>query len=170
MQPGVAARKGRAGRKSALARVHTGQPGEGGLKERDQKRRTPVTIQSLKTTLNHIRSYLGTSSREPSPPFQHQPSAGPISGSTYSAHAAHAEGWGVFCRGDREDGSPCFELQACNEGNGSSATFADDVDVWEHVVTRARAGSQLHLAALGIVDPTELRLIRYWCSAKNLAP
>ena len=41
----------------------------------------------------------------------------------------------------------------------------DDRDAWLHVVTRARAGSALHRAALDAVDDTERMLIEAACGA-----
>jgi hypothetical protein len=72
---------------------------------------------------------------------------------------AEAEGWDVFACGCREDGSPRVEIQRIDPPQAGAPVFADDNDAWRHVVTRARAGSALHLRALKMVDPIERMLI-----------
>jgi hypothetical protein len=72
---------------------------------------------------------------------------------------AEAEGWNVFDCGCREEGSPRVEIQRIDSPQAGALVFADDNDAWRHVVTRARAGSALHLRALQMIDPIERMLI-----------
>ena len=129
-----------------------------------------MTIHNLKTTLTRIWTYVGTSDRGAHSCSQPRTATMQIGSSTYCADLAYGEGWGMFYCGHRQDGTACYELQALDESTPGGAGFADDVSVWEHVVEQARNGSPLHLAALEIIDCVELRLIRYWCSAGDLAP
>ena len=126
-----------------------------------------MTIQTLKATLTRAWSLIGTAHHAPHPDPETAPTGVQVS-CVYQAALARAEGWGVFFRGERGDGSPCYELQALDGGTPGGAGFEDDVRAWEHVVAQARAGSSLHRAALGTVDPVELRVIRYWCAAEDL--
>jgi hypothetical protein len=67
------------------------------------------------------------------------------------------EGWAIFECFDSHDlrgNYTPYQLQKDDE----AATFANDSNVWRHVVLRARAGSLLHqqtLAWLRINSPTE---------------
>ena len=72
---------------------------------------------------------------------------------------AEAEGWSVFDCGCPEDGSPRVEIQRVDSPEAGDPVFADDSDAWQHVVTRARAGSALHRRALQMIDPIERMLI-----------
>ncbi len=75
---------------------------------------------------------------------------------------AEREGWGLAGAGLHADGTPAMELQAISD---SDPDFADDQAAWEHVVTRARQGSDLHRAALAAVDDVERALIEATCGA-----
>ena len=76
--------------------------------------------------------------------------------------AAEREGWGLADAGPHPDGTPAMELQTLRQGG---AGFLSDRDVWEHVVARAREGSELHRAALAAVDDVERALIEATCGA-----
>ena len=80
----------------------------------------------------------------------------PPSLDTFDHNATIAEGWAVFDCGRQPDATPRVELQRidCPE-DGSEPRFEDDQDAWRHVVSRAREGSALHLAALGLIDVFE---------------
>lgn len=82
--------------------------------------------------------------------------AAPPSLDTLDHTATIAEGWAVFGCGLYRDGTPRVELQriGCPD-DGSEPRFEDDQDAWRHVVNRAREGSALHLAALGLIDVFE---------------
>ena len=58
-----------------------------------------------------------------------------------------------------------MQLQREDYPEGREPTFATDRDAWEHVVTRARAGSAPHRAALDAVDAAERLLIEAACGA-----
>lgn len=75
---------------------------------------------------------------------------------TLDQKATIAEGWAVFDCGQHHDGTPRVEIQRIDyPDDGSEPRFRDDQDAWKHVVSRAREGSALHLAALGLVDAFE---------------
>ena len=123
-----------------------------------------MTIQSVMRNLARVCAHIVSTE----PVIRNPNGPGITQHYTYRAELAHAEGWGIFHRGDREDGSACIELQGLDDDAPGGAGFLDDLTAWEHVVTKARAGSALHLAALSTVDPAELSLIRFWCSAEDL--
>ena len=79
--------------------------------------------------------------------------------------AAAREGWNVFDCDLDLDGRPQLQLQHIDAPADGTPPFPDDRDAWEHVVTRARAGSALHRAALDAVDDTERMLIEAACGA-----
>lgn len=78
--------------------------------------------------------------------------------------AAIREGWDLFECSDLEH-EP-FELERIDfPEDGTEAPFAGDVEAWEHVVTRAVAGSDLHnraLLFLAYVSPGEIVHIAMW--------
>lgn len=78
--------------------------------------------------------------------------------------AAISEGWDVFeCRDTEHEP---FELERIDfPEDGSEAPFAGDPEAWEHVVTRAVAGSDLHnraLLFLAYASPGEIVHIAFW--------
>lgn len=78
--------------------------------------------------------------------------------------AAEQEGWGVFdCR--PPDGNWGLQIQGIDFPEDGEPLFASDKEAWTHVVGRARAGSELHRAALAAVDPVERALIEAACGA-----
>ena len=79
--------------------------------------------------------------------------------------AARREGWDVFDCGPDPEGRPRLQLQREDTPEDREPPFASDRDAWEHVVTRARAGSVLHRAALDAVDDTERMSIKAACGA-----
>lgn len=76
---------------------------------------------------------------------------------------AKREGWDVFHCDAHPDGER--QLQRIDVPEDGKAPFPDDRDTWTLVVTRARAGSALHRAALAAVDDTERMLIEAACGA-----
>ena len=72
---------------------------------------------------------------------------------------AEQEGWGLFDCGPNPDGSREVQLQRIDCPADGRAPFDSDKAAWAHVVTRARAGSELHRAALAAADPVERALI-----------
>jgi len=79
--------------------------------------------------------------------------------------AASREGWNVSeCSGDC-DRQPQTQLQRVDVPEDGKPPFADDRDAWLYVVTRARAGSALHRAALAAVNDVERMLIEAACGA-----
>lgn len=77
--------------------------------------------------------------------------------------AAISEGWDLFqCDLDHEP----FELERIDfPEDGSDATFDDDTEAWDHVVTRAVEGSDLHnraLLFLAYASPGEIVHIAMW--------
>ncbi len=79
-------------------------------------------------------------------------------------HAVAArEGWDVFHCDALPDGER--QLQRVDAPEDGEPPFPDDRDAWEHVVSRARAGSALHRAALASVDDIERMLIEAACGA-----
>jgi len=79
--------------------------------------------------------------------------------------AARREGWDVFYCDLDPEGQHRFQLQRIDTPEDGTPPFPDDRDAWQHVVTRARAGSALHRAALDAVDDTERMLIEAACGA-----
>lgn len=79
--------------------------------------------------------------------------------------AARRDGWDVFDCGPDPEGRPQIQLQREDAPEDREPPFASDRDAWEHVVTRARAGSALHRAALDAVNDTERMLIEAACGA-----
>ena len=78
---------------------------------------------------------------------------------------AQREGWDVFrCLPDAQ-GRSQYQLQHLDAPENGKPVFSDNKEAWEHVVTRARAGSALHRAALDAVDDTERMLIEAACGA-----
>ena len=77
--------------------------------------------------------------------------------------AAQREGWTVAEAEPNADGSPGVQLQRLDDPEDGSPQFPGDREVWEHVVARARAGSDLHRQALALVDPFERCLIEATC-------
>jgi hypothetical protein len=69
--------------------------------------------------------------------------------------AAHREGWTVSDYGRFKDGSPHIELQKLDNPKDGAAIFAEDREVWAHVVQQARTGSPLHIQALDLIDRRE---------------
>lgn len=81
----------------------------------------------------------------------------------YDVKVAMAEGWLVsqVDHGIRKDGTPWVEIQKYDED--PQQRFKTDEGAWAHVVARACERSALHIAALGMVDPTEHKLIVLAC-------
>jgi hypothetical protein len=69
----------------------------------------------------------------------------------------------VFDCGFREDGSPRIELQRLDNPACGTPLFKSDNDAWQHVLARARTGSELHMATLRMIDPVERMLIEAKC-------
>ena len=69
--------------------------------------------------------------------------------------AATAEGWTLAACGRREDGRPLVQLHRLDDPPDGPAPFAEDHDVWPHVVRQARFGSRLHQDALRRIDSIE---------------
>lgn len=87
-------------------------------------------------------------------------------------HAAAAkEGWAVVDCGPSFEGAPQAQLQRLDAPpDGKSvrplrSPTVEDRHAWTHVVTRARAGSALHRAALAAVDDVERMLIEASCGS-----
>jgi len=79
-------------------------------------------------------------------------------------HAAtRREGWEVVECGHDFEGGLRVQLRPVAGMPDGSPCFAADHDVWEHVVHQARTRSQLHRAALDVVDDTERMLIEAAC-------
>ncbi|MBE7210590.1 MAG: hypothetical protein INR65_06185, partial [Gluconacetobacter diazotrophicus] len=94
------------------------------------------------------------------PEPRHTPtSAGPA----FNTAAAQREGWIVADAEPNTDGSPGVQLQRLDDPEDGPLQFPGDKEVWEHVVARARAGSDLHRQALALVDPFERCLIEATC-------
>ena len=76
---------------------------------------------------------------------------------------ATREGWDVFNCNPNPDGKPPFpdDRDAFSPLRGLS--LRGIASRWDFVVTRARAGSALHRAALATVDDTERLLIEAAC-------
>jgi len=72
---------------------------------------------------------------------------------------AEQEGWGLFDCGPNPDGTREVQLQRIDFPDAGKPPFDSDKAVWAHVVARARAGSDLHRAALAAADPVERALI-----------
>ena len=75
------------------------------------------------------------------------------------------EGWGVIDAGPAPDGGMLLQLHRIAGPSEGSAVFGGDEDAWAHVVARARAGSELHRAALAAVNDIERALIEATCGA-----
>ncbi|CAN2536507.1 hypothetical+protein [Methylocapsa aurea] len=69
--------------------------------------------------------------------------------------AARRDGWVISDCGSYRDGAPRVELQKFDNPEQGPPKFRDDREAWAHVVTRARAGSVLHIRALDLVDRRE---------------
>ena len=78
---------------------------------------------------------------------------------------AEQEGWGLFDCGPNSDGTREMQLHRIDCPADGGPPFDSDKGAWAHVVTRARAGSDLHRAALAAVDPVERALIEATCGA-----
>ena len=89
----------------------------------------------------------------------------PTASLSFDTAAAAREGWALFDCGPDRDGRPQIQLQREGAPEDREPPFPDDRDAWLHVVTRARAGSALHRAALDAVDDTERMLIEAACGA-----
>ena len=78
---------------------------------------------------------------------------------------AEQEGWGVFFCDPRPDETRERQLQRIDCSEDGEPPFDSDTAAWRHVVTRARAGSALHRAALSAVGDVERALIEATCGA-----
>jgi hypothetical protein len=78
----------------------------------------------------------------------------------YDEAQAHREGWTVARRGPREDGSEWVEVRRVG---AEGCRFVDDESARHYVVAQARAGSDLHRAALDLCDTLERELLRVFC-------
>ncbi len=78
---------------------------------------------------------------------------------------AEQEGWGLFFCGPNPEGTQELQIQRIDCSEDGEPPFDSDEAAWRHVVTRARAGSDLHRAALVAVDPVERALIEATCGA-----
>ncbi len=87
----------------------------------------------------------------------------PIRTETFDHAAARREGWDVFHCDALADGER--QLQRVDAPEDGEPPFANDRDAWNHVVSRARAGSALHRAALASVDDNERMRIETACGA-----
>lgn len=74
---------------------------------------------------------------------------------SFDRDAAALEGWAVVDCGPSFDGAFTAQLQRLDTPPDGRPGFAEDRDAWLHVVSRARAGSTLHRAALDAVDEVE---------------
>ncbi|TPL66588.1 hypothetical protein [Mesorhizobium sp. B2-4-1] len=66
---------------------------------------------------------------------------------------AQAEGWDIFeASGSilNENGDHPFQLQACDESDAFTGDMRD-MKAWNHVYTKAHAGSRLHQQALNFL-------------------
>jgi len=86
-------------------------------------------------------------------------------GAPFDDTEAEQEGWGLFDCGPNPDGTRWMQLQRIDLPDESDPPFGTDDAAWRHVVAQARAGSQLHRAALAAVDPVERALIEATCGA-----
>ena len=91
------------------------------------------------------------------------PPASPVA--DLDLRAAWQEGWTLTFLGVMSDGSNRVELTRVAITPGGITGFARDQDAWEHVVTRARAGSALHRDALTRLDRLERMLVEAFCGA-----
>ena len=89
----------------------------------------------------------------------------PDQATAFKHAAGRREGWDVFNCGADPEGRPRLQLQRGDAPEDRAPPFASDRDAWEHAVTRARAGSALHRAALDAADDTERMLIEAACGA-----
>ncbi len=87
----------------------------------------------------------------------------PAPSPAFDSTAAHREGWTVSETEPNADGTPGVQLQRLDDPQDGAPLFPSDNEVWEHVVARARAGSDLHRQALALVDPFERCLIEATC-------
>ncbi len=94
------------------------------------------------------------------PEARNTPASG---GPDFDTAAAQREGWTVAEAEPNADGSPGVQLQRLDDPEDGPPQFPGDREVWEHVVARARAGSDLHRQALALVDPFERCLIEATC-------
>ncbi len=78
---------------------------------------------------------------------------------------AWQEGWTLAFLGLLSDGSHRIALKRIDATVDGTPGFAGDHDAWDHVVTRARAGSALHCDALARVDRLERMLIEASCGS-----
>ena len=86
-------------------------------------------------------------------------------GAPFDDTVAEHEGWGLFDCGPNPDGTREMQLQRIDFPEAGDPPFDSDNAAWQHVVTRARAGSELHRAALAAVDTVERALIEAACGA-----
>ncbi len=93
------------------------------------------------------------------------PTAAAVPNVSFDHAAAAKEGWAVVDCGLSFEGAPQAQLQRFDElpeGKPVSplhGLIAEDRDAWIYVAARARAGSELHRAALGAVGDVERMLI-----------
>jgi hypothetical protein len=125
-----------------------------------------VTVPSLTTAINRVLNYITRTKIQIDidPNFDGDVPLMRV----FRSEFAQAEGWDVFDCGLREDGSARIEIQRLDNPAAGQPTFETDHAAWDHVVARARAGSALHLRALQMVDPTERKLIRWFCASWEL--
>ena len=73
--------------------------------------------------------------------------------------AARAEGWTISVAPNIRAIEYGLQLQRIDNPINDEPVFADDRDVWAHVVRRTREGSPLHRQALALIDDVERCLI-----------
>jgi hypothetical protein len=91
------------------------------------------------------------------------PPASPVA--DLDLRTAWQEGWTLAFLGLLSDGSHRIELKRIDISATGVPGFVGDHDAWDHVVTRARAGSALHRDALARVDRLERMLIEASCGS-----
>lgn len=79
------------------------------------------------------------------------------------SQAAMAEGWDVFDSDGVEVQIQRLDDPADSDGEPIDPVFDGDHDAWEHVVRRAREGSEMHLRALAEVSQAERERIAEHC-------
>jgi len=126
-----------------------------------------MNIPSLKPTIHRALDCLARTTQQASIPRSPEPT--PYM-HVFTSDLAIAEGWDLFDCGLREDGTPHIEIQRLDSVAPGKPRFDADHAAWDHVASRAQAGSALHLRALTMVDPTERKLIGWWCPAAALLP
>jgi len=83
--------------------------------------------------------------------------ADPLAGFDHAT--ARSEGWDLSDAGISADGLRRIQIQRLDSAETGKPAFADDRDVWAHVVHRAREGSPLHRDTLTRIDKVERAVV-----------